>query len=78
MNKRQAKKQYKKFVYGNQRYGCEYCYGLSNRFFKNDDGWLNVSLGINKKEKKLTINQNRIAIGYIEARYCWNCGRKLK
>ena len=31
MNKRQAKKQYKKFIYGNQRYGCEYCDGLSNR-----------------------------------------------
>ena len=46
-------KQYKKFIYGNQRYGCEYCDGLSNRLFKNDDGWLNISLGINKKEKKL-------------------------
>ena len=78
MNKRQAKKQYKKFIYGNQRYGCEYCDGLSNRLFKNDDGWLNISLGINKKEKKIIINQNHIPIGYIETKYCWNCGRKLK
>ena len=37
MNKRQAKKQYKNFIYENQRHGCEYCDGLSNRLFKNDE-----------------------------------------
>ena len=78
MNKRKSKNQYNKFANGNQRYGCEYCYGMTNRFFKTDSEWLNVSLGVNKKEKRLTINQNHIPIGYIEARYCWNCGKKLK
>lgn len=78
MNKRQAKKQYNKFIHGNQRYGCEYCYGMSNRFFSTENGWLNVSLGINKKEKRFNLYQNHELIGYINAIYCWNCGKKLK
>lgn len=78
MNKRQAKKQYKKFIYGNQRYGCEYCHGINNIFFKTNDGWLDISLGIDKKQKRITINQDHVPVGYVEARYCWFCGRKLK
>ena len=78
MNKRQAKKNWNKYIYGTQRYGCEYCFGGQNRFFKFDGGWVNISLGVNRKEKKLTINQNKEVIGYVEANYCWHCGRKLK
>lgn len=78
MNKRQSKKQYNKFINGNQRYGCEYCCEMRGRYFRTNDGWLNVSLRVNKKEKKLIINQNHKPIGYIEARYCWNCGKKFK
>lgn len=78
MNKRQSKKAYYKFISGKQRYGCEYCFGIENRVFKTTDGWLNISLHIDKKEKKFIINQDHIPIGYINANYCWNCGRKLK
>lgn len=78
MNKRKSKKAYYKFINGTQRFGCEYCCGMTNIFFHTDGGWLNVSLGINKKEKKFTINQDHKPIGYINARYCWNCGKKFK
>lgn len=78
MNKRKSKKAYYKFINGTQRFGCEYCSGMTNRFFSTDGGWLNLSLHIDKKEKKFTINQDHKPIGYINARYCWNCGKKIK
>lgn len=55
MNKRQSKKQYNKFINGNQRYGCEYCCGMTGRYFRTNDGWLDISLG--KKYKFMKMGQ---------------------
>lgn len=76
MNKRQAKKNWKKYIYETGRYGCDICFGHVSRMFNTNDGWLNVSLGYDKK--KLYLRQKHEKIGWTYAKYCWNCGRKFK
>lgn len=76
MKKRQIKKNWNKFINGTQRYGCEYCCSISAIFFKDEKGWFDVSLGYERK--KIFLRQDHEKVGWIDASYCWNCGRKLK
>ena len=86
MNRRIRKKKWNYYISGINRYGCEECTGITNRVFKTEEGWINLSLGLkkDKKEWKMVVIQKNFDTGereeicYIKPKYCWNCGRKLK
>lgn len=89
INKRQRKKQWKKYVGEYGRAGCEQCSGICNRYMKSSDedgGWVLLTLRTYKDKNKWklelrqkeSINSMSEPIAYVEPKYCWNCGRKLK
>lgn len=90
MNKRQHKKAWNKFIYAEGKCGCEYCRGISGPVMITSDGWTNLSIKISKdfpesKNKNWKIilkekDENNVSrsVCYVNTRYCFNCGRKLK
>ena len=88
MNKRQAKKNWNKYIHENRRMGCEQCMGVSARYMtsSDEDGWTLLTLRTYKDKNKWklelrqkeNINSMSEPIAYVEPKFCWNCGRKLK
>lgn len=76
MNKRPIKKTDNDIRTGR---GCEVCEGLYNVCFDMAGEPIYISLNTDRVTKRMSLiyNASPIPVGYINASYCWRCGRKF-